>query len=1292
MSTDRAAAPPPPVLLDALRLPLRGSRLIEASAGTGKTFTIAALYLRLVLGHGEGREVDEGETPALMPPDLLVVTFTDAATQELRDRIRARLAEGARAFQLAPSEVAPRPAGEDFLHDLRAEYPPGQWPECAQRLRLAAEWMDEAAVSTIHGWCQRMLSEHAFDSGSLFTQTLETDQRELHLDVVRDWWRTFATPLRLQDALGLRGWWATPAELHDDVRGLWGLLDALPPGAPPAVAVTRRDHALAAMKAPWAGPRGWAVTLLDELDRATKEKRFDMLKRKDWMQHLRDWAEGVEAADNGRDPKLTETAWARLSPEAGEAAWAGDERLLAHPGLQALATMPRDLAALEGSAKHDVLVHAARWTAARLALEQQRRAQMGFDELLTRLDDALRGPNGERLASIIRAQFPVALIDEFQDTDPLQYRLFDAIYGVARDDPRTALLIIGDPKQAIYAFRGADIHTYLAARRAMGGRQSTLGTNYRSTDAMVDAVNRVFLAGERRPGGLGAFRFGAAGTTPDALPFHAVAAHGRRQQWRAPEPNARALTFWTMPGEQDVSVKAVQATMAAGCATAIVRVLLAGQAAPDVAAGFVDAGQPFVPVRPGDIAVLVNSGREAREVRRALAARGVRSVYLSDKESVYRTAAAQDVQHWLAACAEPDDGRLLHAALATGTLGRSWNELDALNRDELAWEARVLQFRSYRDTWQRRGVLPMLRALIHDFEVPQRLLGQGDERTMTDLLHLAELLQQAGVALAGEHALIRHLAEARADPGAGSDAVRQRLESDADLVKVVTVHKSKGLEYPLVYLPFATSFRAVSPKDAVFKWHDDAGRLCVALQADDAIVARADEERLGEDLRKLYVALTRARYATWVGVAPVKRVERSAIGALLAGDDAATPSGLADALWELQGEGGSIGVEEVPEASDRRWRPHDAGRALVPEPALREGPREAWWIASYSALRASEDERVGREDVDRAGVAGLSGDAGVSGAGGGGVVRVEPPSSALEDIYADSRGDAVDREAADAAAADASLHAFPGGARAGTFLHALLEWAGRAGFGAVVDDPALAGDLRDLVARRCNLGGWSRWIETLQQWLPAFLSTPLPLLAPPVRATPDASSTSSAMAPAPTMTLASLHHVQVEMEFWFATRRVDTRVLDALVTRHTQDGRARPALQPQQLDGMLKGFVDLVFAHDGRYWVADWKSNRLGRADDAYTAEAMRDEVLSHRYELQYAMYVFALHRHLRTRLPAYDYDAHVGGALCVFLRGHAGPARGVHAERPPRALIDALDALFDGSATRPPAPLEEAR
>ncbi|UYG02998.1 exodeoxyribonuclease V subunit beta [Halomonas sp. LR3S48] len=1291
--------------LNPLQFPLHGSRLIEASAGTGKTFTIALLYVRLVLGARSDADEAAFERP-LTPPEILVVTFTNAATQELRERIRARLVEAAGVFlspqapEAAPgiaeasgaeqsgghstwmSNVAPRDgftapprssadeatkaAGkgapgtgrseglDPLLLALRDQYDPATWPACARRLQLAAEWMDEAAVSTIHSWCYRMLREHAFDSGSLFSLDLENDQTELELEVVRDYWRSFYYPLNTDELASVVRHWSTPEQLHQAVRGLMPEAEALNKGAPPpaeTVANAQRETAerLAQLKAPWPAWVDECEALFEEAaqQKAFKGQSFNAKSRANWLGKLREWCQG-----DATWPSLTDAAWKRLTPQGMADIWLKGEPP-DHPALAALEALQDELNALPDPYA-DLLTHAVHWCRARLDREQERRAEMGPNELLTHLDRALAGPNREALGAQIRRQFPVALVDEFQDTDPVQYRIFDCVYRIRENSPETGVFLIGDPKQAIYAFRGADIHTYLRARRDTQGRHVTLGTNFRSSEAMVEAVNRCFEFAEAHPPG--AFLFKEAdGSNP--VPFLPVGAKGRKDSLTRQGQPLPAMTLWQLDSDEPLSKTAYHGVMAERCASYMVELLNEGQRGQ---AGFQE-GERLQPLKPSDMAVLVNGLGEARAIRQALARRGVKSVYLSDKDKVFASPVATQLDAWLRACAEPEDDRLLRTALATSVLGLDIATLDRLNEDELAWESRVLQFRDYHRLWQRQGVLPLVRKIIHDFDVATRLLAWGPasdgERALTDLLHLGELLQHASQELDGEHALIRFLAESIAHPEGQGDTHKLRLESDADLVQVITIHKSKGLEYPLVFLPFICSHRPTKKDDSPLRWHDAEGRLRISLEADDETLATVDRERLGEDLRKLYVALTRARHATWLGMAPLKGGEGSAIGQLLGNGEPIGPSVFEEALKQLKGDCAAIEITPAPPAHaqivSQTERDDALGKARTPtRPA-----REHWWIASYSALRLS-GEMVSAPV--RADLPPSPHESEAQRSGG-----LPEPATAMEATALE-----VIEEPHDSGQSEPlpSLHRFPRGPGPGTFLHGILEWAGEHGFTRVARDPALR---EETLARRCQVRGWQPWLNTLHVWFGTLLAAPLPL--------PDGAGS---------LTLETLTSYQVEMEFWFASRQVDTRRLDALVSAYTlpnPDDRPgtslpRPALDADTLNGMLKGFIDLVFEHEGRYYVADWKSNHLGPDDSAYSPEAMRQAVAEKRYDLQYALYLLALHRLLKARLPGYDYDRHIGGSLTVFLRGANAESRGVHAERPPRELIEAMDALFQGN------------
>lgn len=1214
-----------PAPLNPLTLPLHGSRLIEASAGTGKTFTIALLYVRLVLG-GQHSEDDTAFVRPLTPPEILVVTFTNAATQELRERIRHRLVEAAAVF---------RHQGEDsLLLALRSQYPEATWPACARRLELAAEWMDEAAVSTIHSWCYRMLREHAFDSGSLFSLNLENDQQELEQEVVRDYWRTFYYPLDAEALGSITGYWKSPDQLHGQVRKLLAESEALgsPRPAPEqtlSAAQAERSARLTELKAPWPA---WLDDLVPALEDAAKRKAFkgqsfNAKSRANWLGALREWCDS-----DATRPALTDAAWKRLTPDGMAEIW--KEGAPPCPAAwEALAELPAALNALP-EPRNDLLIHAVQWCKVRLEREQERRAEMGPNDLLTHLDRALQGPNKEALAAQILRQFPVALIDEFQDTDPIQYRIFNAVYEVAKPRRDATMLLIGDPKQAIYAFRGADIFTYLKAREDTAGRHVTLGTNYRSSRAMVEAVNHCFRYADEHPAGAFLFRE-EGGDNP--LPFLPVEAKGRHERLVHQGQPLPAMTLWPLEADEPLSKTAYQTEMAERCASYMAELLSAGQKGES---GF-KTDDTLTPLKPSDMAVLVNGLQEARAIRQALASRGVKSVYLSDHDKVFSSPMAAQVERWLRACAEPlassrQAEAHLRAALATPVLGLSLAELDHLQQNELAWEERVEQFSHYHRLWQRQGVLPLVRRMMVDFDIPARLLAEFEEgeRLLTDLLHLGELLQQASAELDGEHALIRFLFDAIADPESHGDSHKLRLESDADLVKVVTIHKSKGLEYPLVFLPFIANHRPVKAEDVPLRWHDGEGNLQLSLEADDTILATADRERLGEDLRKLYVALTRARHATWLGLAPLKGLENSALGYLLKGGNALSPEALNNALDKLV-EGSEIQIHQPPAPTAERVATVEQNSALGHARTPTRPAKEHWWIASYSALRLSGTLTA---------------------------PELPPlePTTAQEatafEVLDEPRELSQERSQLEAF----HLHKFPRGPGPGTFLHGLLEWAGKQGFDTAAKDRET---LNDMLWRRVQLRGWQAWQEPLAGWLSALLTTPLPLAAP----TPQS------------VALNELESYQVELEFWFAAKRVNTQAIDALVSKHLLPGVERPALDADTLNGMLKGFIDLAFEHQGRFYVLDWKSNYLGPNDSAYEPEALRHALLAKRYDLQAALYLLAMHRLLKARLPDYDPHQHLGGSMTVFLRGSRSPGRGVVGEPAPVELIEALDSLFAG-------------
>ncbi|MEF2514355.1 exodeoxyribonuclease V subunit beta [Klebsiella pneumoniae] len=1164
--------------LDPLRLPLIGERLIEASAGTGKTFTIAALYLRLLLGLG-----GEAAYPrAISVEELLVVTFTEAATEELRGRIRSNIHELRIACLRGESD---NPLYSALLAEIADK------DDAAKTLLLAERQMDEAAVFTIHGFCQRMLSLNAFESGMLFEQQLIEDESRLRYQACADFWRRHCYPLTRDIAAVIHDVWKGPRDLLKSLdRWLQGEAPQLKsPPAPNETLAERHQQIIAridSLKQQWREQVGEIEGVLENsgLDR----RKFNRGNQGKWMEKVNAWAQ-EETLSYQLPDALEKFAQSFLL----ERTKAGGE-----PPVHPLFSAVESLLASSLTLTDLVLARAMVEIRDAVAREKRRRGELGFDDMLSRLDEALRGDSGETLASAIRQRFPVAMIDEFQDTDPQQYRIFRRIW---RRQPETALLLIGDPKQAIYAFRGADIFTYMKARGDVAAHY-TLDTNWRSSPGMVGSVNRLFSLSDNP------FMF-------HEIPFLPVkaAAKNKGLRFTVDAADVPAMNVWLMPGDT-VGSGDYQTFMAQLCATQIRDWLSAGQRG----RALLWRGETSRPVQASDITVLVRNRLEAAQVREALQTLGIPSVYLSNRDSVFETLEAQELLWLLQAVLAPERENTLRSALATSMFGLTALDIENLNQDEQAWDALVEEFSEYRQIWRQRGVMPMLRALMTARHIAENLLAtRGGERRLTDILHISELLQEAASQLESEHALVRWLAQHIAEPDSNAASQQMRLESDKHLVQIVTIHKSKGLEYPLVWLPFIARFRK---QDQAFYHDRETFAAVLDLGQDEASLELAEVERLAEDLRLLYVALTRAVWHCSLGVAPLSSRKSgnsdfhlSALGRLLQAGEAMDAAGLAARLADFCH--GDIALQRPGELDLTPWQ---APAATIPRLSARELQRriaDDWRVTSYSGLQqhgfSGGQDLLPRLDVDAAGV---------------GEVVEEP---------------------------QLTPHQFPRGAAPGTFLHSLFEELD-------FTQPVPEG----WMAEKLQLSGFdAQWAPVLTDWLGGVLKTRLP--------GPDIA-----------LNQLAARDKQVEMAFYLPIAQLLTAErLDALIRQYDPLSADTPPLDFRQVRGMLKGFIDLVFRHEGRYYLLDYKSNWLGEDREAYTRPAMEQAMRAHRYDLQYQLYSLALHRYLRHRLADYDYDRHFGGVIYLFLRGMDGQegGQGIFTTRPVRPLIDGLDQLFAG-------------
>lgn len=1294
---------------DPFRIQLAGPHLVEASAGTGKTHAIGTLVLRLLVEPG----------PNGCPPptvdQILVVTFTNAATAELHDRLRRRIVATMAALSGRPPED-PADVDDVFLAWVGGVAEPTQ---ARDRLERALRDFDDAAIFTIHGFCHRMLHEFAFESRVDFDVELVGDQTDIVNNAIHDYWARLTyeappTPVALLQAGG-KGLGTLEAVGQAAIRfprseivpqrpkGMWSAADL-------AGVQARYDAAVGRAAAVW---RDRGAIALERIARAAEAGDIHRGRCKpDTVRGA--WREALDAFFQAPQP------WpAKETRKAIEGVGCVPERANkgksapSDPFIDACAALHEEIGAIEEelgrwalAVRHDLLC----WLAEELPARKRSARQQSFDDLLHRLHRALHddSPAAARLARRVRGRFRAALIDEFQDTDQVQYDIFRAVFapeaGTDADGEPHPLLLVGDPKQAIYAFRGADVFAYLTAVGLVGPeRRHTLPVNYRSDRSLVAALTSLWSEAPRP------FLF-------EDIPFTPVRAHhGDRV-----DPADPPLAFAYIPAEAadpDGAGKAPSAetsrrAAARAAARAIAR-LLAER--PKVWRDGADET-----VTAADVAVLVRKNDQARRMQRALRDEGVPSV-LSSEASVLEQAEALELRRILGAMLAPSDAGQVRSALATSVLGVDGHGLLALAEDEVAWETWVERFRAWQRQWRRSGLLPAVRAMLDERGAVAALLALPDgERRLTNLTHVAELLHTAAFERAlGPEALVawfdRMLADRDERDRTLGDTGQMRLESDAAAVRVVTIHKAKGLQYGFVFCPFL--YDGGGPSREVKLIHDLAGdrrpRLDIQPEKGGPTEVAEKLEGMSEDLRLLYVALTRARHRCWVAWGPLYNADASALGYVLgapalaesapSGDDPAAMTQWLEAVQDAAAADVQASAAATTEADDPLWR---RLRALVQRaPGLIDAERLSAAGLRHGPFRAAPME--GRA-TDRAPA---------SDQGRGARTLSHRPARQLvrSSFTALARGerealavdpsDGVDRDALSTAEAEAEAGPEPqttervpladlrGGVRLGTGLHVLMDgldyaqpdrWAARA--------KALA-DRRVLPAEA---------VEPLVGALDAILGTPLGVgdLAFSLREVRRADRLDEMQYVLP---------VAVEVhDGRFAARSKGhgarpTAGKDAPAVRQVglgdlaramaeHPGGAMPpgypdrmrALTADAFAGWLSGALDLVFRRrqgDGapRWYVLDWKSNRLGATWSDYAPERLVAEMARHHYFLQAHLYALALHRHLRLRQSDYAYDRHFGGVLYLFVRGMRTdrPGSGVVYDRPPEARMAALDALL---------------
>lgn len=1178
-------------------VPFSGVHLIEASAGTGKTYNIASLYVRAVIE--TDKTVDE----------ILVVTFTKAATKELRDRLMRRLRESIQVLKGASAEE------DSFLLDLQENV--SNKDQANERLKQAVHSFDEAAVYTIHAFCQHALQEWAFESGAPFEAELIGDDSEILTELIDDYWRNTVKsysdnpvqrPLlkflmdkgygpeklakQLKDHLGKPYLDVTPAPIHlskydEAADKLTGLFDDL--------------------KARWNNEQDHIMSLLGSEQMHGNKYRQSSLPK--WADYMSEWMQGnVAPIDYFKqfekfgqsiiDESTTKSATA-LPPQ--------------HPffkQVDAYITIAESLKDFDVYYKCKLFDDLA----SKLDEKKEELQVYSYDDVLVRLGNALTDSDkGDKLCQLISKAYPIALVDEFQDTDPIQYQIFKTIYEGKTD---SALFMIGDPKQSIYGFRGADIFAYLQAKNdAPADNRYNLRYNYRSVPRLIEGVNTLFSA------------------HPDAfiledIPFRPVQSgitSPKKMTVNRQEVTPLEIRQLSVPGEElPLNIGTANDFAAADTADQI-HYLLESEA---------KIGEEKVEAR--DIAVLVRSHFQATKIKDALAGRGIKSVTQA-RESVFKSEEARELYTVLKAVVEPANERLIATALTASMFNYNANTLFALQRDESAWIEKVEQFAEWHAMWQNHGFSYMYRSVMQQENVAEAVMQlPNGERTLTNLIHLGELVQQQEQkGKTGMHSLLKWLLKKTNDETKKDNEEEQlRLESDENLVSIVTIHQSKGLEYPIVFCPFLWYVRQDSDSGEPIVYHDpedDSQKVLDFRGKNDPdrsekryLKAR---EALAEEVRLAYVAITRARYKCVLHWAPAKQSAHSPLGFLLLNPEQSFKS-LETSVFsgqkfdESDPELFQSGINQLAEHSaieaptvnadaikGGTYRSKEAAAELQERLFNRPLPLPVGYrLSSFSSLIRNEHE----DEID-----------------------FQPY---FDEPFEDEE---VPKEGA-----GQSIFAFPKGPNPGTVIHHIFENI----------DFTDGKEWEDVIEEQLRMQDIAvRWSPVVERMLRTVINKPL-------------------LPEYPGLTLATLktNEMIAELEFYFITGSVELRELLTIIRPNTTIPNS---LNGFAGEGYMKGFIDLTFGFDGKFYILDYKTNHLGNEINDYESDKLQMEMREALYNVQYHLYLVALHRFLKNKLSGYSYDDHVGGAFYLFVRGiNKEGGEGIFYDRPPAKRIEELD------------------
>lgn len=1190
--------------LDAAAIELTGNHLIEASAGTGKTFNITRIYLRLLL------------EKQLTVEQILVMTFTKDATEEIRGRIGEVLRDSLKNWSTLIKE-------DEFFIQLAQRVSDD---EAKLRLKKALLFLDEAAIFTLHGFCSRVLSEYAFDSGLSFSLSMESDCQDLFLESVQDWYRLLAKQDH-DDYLLIAEFWSEPEQFLGTFYS--AIVKASSHNAPNIQVRSEQEvktefQQLVSSCSSSLDNHQQLIhqTLIESQSGNKKQARLDELNQ------LRHWLTEVnDNFEHYREPFPGAFIDGRRYSRSGSKAELSEAFSPFNLLKDFLKKLDKQLAQSQAFA---IAYQGVKKVISLVTEKKSAQDLLSFDDLIDGLASILASQSSKAvqqdntnslLADKLAQQYPVALVDEFQDTDANQFTILTRVY---RGTNNSALYLIGDPKQAIYGFRGGDIFTYINARNFCQYHWM-MDTNWRSTLDMVTGYNRLFYGNTLNSQSADVFGFN--------IPYFPVKPSPKAVETEVANNNADKALQFVLFQPQDLAEKAkvpasFRANIASWCAAKISQLL-------------VDDSQN---IQSQDIAVLVRDGTEAKDIKNALQACGLASVYLSNRANLWHSTQAQQLLLVFNGILFLENDNYFVAALASGLMGYEHQALAQLQADELAWQEKKFAFIALRNEWLKHGFISMALQLLHNHIDVKR----DKNRALTNILHIFELLQSASQRHKQPQELL-YWFEQQCNSDYSEQSTELRLESDEQLIKIVTQHGSKGLEYPIVFVPFATKHKDPLKQGrkniTVLDYHDPQQGHCLSLGADDNAKAQMAEQAYAEAIRLLYVAVTRAEKRCYLVATNFEHYAHSPLGKTLKLSEKQTLLERINTMVEDNPD--SIGLTLVDDDSahmhhstsndviDTKSDQQLAEQALVSK--FNGSIERDWWLSSFSALSRNA-RHVGVSSPD----------------------RDKPQDLIITEADEDHLTSAMSE-------VNSIRFNLTKGAHTGNFLHDLMEHSDFVSDQWQHSFNSISAKYADLINQ------WSQ--SEFEHWLNEVITTPL--------TQPNHQNTAAF-----SLSDISSDNKLAEQEFYFPMEQASSKQLIDILVKHrarinqgTQGSQQIGLPDYRQLKGMMHGFIDLIFCYQGKFYLCDYKSTHLGANFDNYQQELLQANIQDNYYDLQYLIYSLALHRQLSLIIDNYSPEQHFGGVYYLYLRGmqpsNENPSPGVFYTDVTTNELARLDEMF---------------